>query len=464
MRSKSRSTPRRPSHGRPQARHPLITLWSQWCAMAPRPALDRWLRGQLRNLNSEGQWTPALISRAMADALRYQQLACALEDVYTGRAQLVWTEADWAEWDGQWAERRLSGFQAQTLWSWIERRAGERWDFARLQKDDQDRSRLLKQVAYQAEQSPLSALGLMWQGVRPQWLPLLQQRASASRWDQEQLLHFIRQQNQLPPLWLRVNPLRRNPLAQPDDAQALKDMLQNLRDGGINAAMEKGHLAARGGKGVDSSELYRSGQLEIQDLASQQIAAALNPQPGDKIWDACAGAGGKTLALAGPMNNKGALVATDLHQYKLDELKRRASRAGAHNVRTFVWNGTEALRLPQEIARNGGFDKVLVDAPCSSAGTWRRNPDARWRFSDDDTADLNELQLRLLSLAGESVKAGGLLVYATCSWAVAENEDLVARFLSNNPAFSVGEMRLLGLPQDDSDTMFVALLNKAEAN
>lgn len=459
MRHKSRSSAKRPA----QPRHPLLTLWSQWCSLSPRPAFDRWLRGQMRTVQLSGDWTPLLISRAMADALRYQQLACALEDLFTGRASADWQEEDWLEWDQRWQENRLSGFQALTFWGWIERRNGLVWRFANRQRDDEARLRIVRQFAHQAQQQPLSAAGLLWQGLRPQWLPLLQQRAASSGWSNEQLTAFIGQQNQQPPLWLRINPLRRNRLAEADDNNAQQTMLQQLRDAGVHAALEQGHLCARGGKGIESTELYRSGQIEIQDIASQQIAATLQPQPGDKIWDCCAGAGGKTLALAGAMNNKGALIATDLHQYKLDELKRRASRAGAHNVRTFVWNGNEALRQPQEIARQGGFDKVLVDAPCSSAGTWRRNPDARWRFSAGDTAELNELQLRLLSLAAQAVRPGGQLVYATCSWAVAENEAITAQFLAQNAGFTLQQQTQLAAPASDSDAMFIALLSRNES-
>lgn len=456
-----RQKKRRPTGKRPaQPKSPLLTLWEQWTHQNPRPPLDRWLRSHLRSLPLNGQWTPVMISRALMEGVRYQQLACALEDIHTGRASLAWEDSDWQAWDEQWQEFRLSRFQANTCWSWIERRTRQSWGFARQQRDDTERSRIVQAFEQKAQQQPLSPLGMLWLGLRPGWIQLLRQRARLSHWSDAQLLNFAEQQNQQPPLWLRVNPLRRNRLSQPDEQAALQQMLQSLRDADINASLEGGYLNARGGKGIESSELYRSGQLEIQDLASQQIAAALEPQPGDKIWDACAGAGGKTLALAGAMNNKGALVATDLQQYKLNELKRRASRAGASNVRTFVWNGEEALRLPQEVERHGGFDKVLVDAPCSSAGTWRRNPDARWRFSAADTAELNELQQRLLSLAAAAVRSGGRLVYATCSWAVAENEDIVNAFLAANPQFSCRDMHLLGMPERDSDTMFVAVLEK----
>jgi len=447
---------------RPQARNPLLTLWEQWTQVQEKQeykALDRWLRGQMRHLpaaadGQKSRWTPLLISAAMIEGVRYQQSACALEDLFTGRAQMNWGDNEWQQWDEQWNTQRLTRFQPLTFWSWIERRLaqsqnGQNWGFSRQQRDDDERNKLLSSIAYQATQQPLSAIGLLWQGLRPGWISLLNERAQKSGWTDENLQRFINMQNEQPPLWLRINPLKAG-----TDID-LQDMLQVLRNEEINVSIDHDHLNARGGKHIDSSELYKSGQLEIQDLASQQIAAAVNALPGDKIWDCCAGAGGKTLAIAGTMNNKGALIATDLHQYKLNELKRRVKRAGASNVRTFSWDGRQPLRLPQEIARQNGFDKVLVDAPCSSAGTWRRNPDARWRFSAADTEELNALQLQLLSLAAQAVRPGGLLVYATCSWSVAENEKIAEQFLAANPPFTLENQKLLGAPDTDSDTMFI---------
>jgi 16S rRNA (cytosine967-C5)-methyltransferase len=207
--------------------------------------------------------------------------------------------------------------------------------------------------------------------------------------------------------------------------------------------------------------MYRQGVVEIQDLASQQIAAAIAVRSGEKVWDCCAGAGGKSLAIAARMNNKGVLLATDLHGYKLDELKRRAKRAQLGNVRTFTWAGDEPLRLPKEIAQQKGFDWVLVDAPCSSSGTWRRNPDARWRFAPTDTAELVVLQQKILHNSAVAVRVGGHLVYATCSWQVSENEAQIALFLQNNPVFSLISQTILGAPQIDADTMFVAVLKRS---
>jgi 16S rRNA (cytosine967-C5)-methyltransferase len=281
---------------------------------------------------------------------------------------------------------------------------------------------------------------------------LLNARKSASDWDDKTLQHFIQQQVTTPPLWLRVQ--------KNSDVAVVCEGLQRQ---GVKAMLDdQQRLSARGGVGVHSTDEYKTGAVEIQDIASQQIALTVAVKPGQKVWDACAGAGGKTLAIAAQMNNKGALVATDLHEYKLDELKRRVKRADIFNVRAFTWTGLEPLRLPKEIAQQRGFDWVLIDAPCSSAGTWRRNPDARWRFDANDTKELIQLQQHLLTNAAPAVRAGGHLVYATCSWQVSENEQQIAWFLQQHPEFGIQSQRILGVPEFDSDTMFVAVLLRKE--
>jgi 16S rRNA (cytosine967-C5)-methyltransferase len=153
-------------------------------------------------------------------------------------------------------------------------------------------------------------------------------------------------------------------------------------------------------------------------------------------------------------------VATDLKEFKLTELKKRAKRAGIANIRTFVWDGEAPLRLPKEIARQKGFDKVLVDAPCTATGTWRRNPDARNRLNDDYLNELTALQQQLLNHASDAVRSGGKLIYATCSWLAEENEDAVETFLKNRPEFSLETSHMLGAPDVDSDTMFVAIMKR----
>ena len=178
-------------------------------------------------------------------------------------------------------------------------------------------------------------------------------------------------------------------------------------------------------------ESYKSGKIEIQDFASQCIGYACNAKSGERWWDTCAGAGGKSMQLASQMQNKGSILATDKLVYKLDDLKKRARRGGFHNINTREWTGGKLPSKPES------FDGVLVDAPCSCTGTWRRNPDARWTTAPDSFKELTELQYRLLKNASPAVKVGGTLVYATCSISNQENEQVITEFLSHHNNFQL---------------------------
>jgi 16S rRNA (cytosine967-C5)-methyltransferase len=152
------------------------------------------------------------------------------------------------------------------------------------------------------------------------------------------------------------------------------------------------------------------------------------------VVDFCAGAGGKTLALAAMMENKGKLVATDVLKGRIERSATRLRRAGVNNVER---RDLSSERDPWVKRHAGGFDKVLIDAPCSGAGTWRRNPDAKWRLKPSDLAELVDLQRRILESAARLVRGGGRLVYATCSLFQEENADQVRAFLAAHPDFAL---------------------------
>ncbi|MBI5367148.1 MAG: hypothetical protein HZA54_08935 [Planctomycetes bacterium] len=212
---------------------------------------------------------------------------------------------------------------------------------------------------------------------------------------------------------------------------------------------------------------FRTGRIEVQDLASQAVGAVCAPAPRERWWDACAGAGGKTLDLATRMGGKGTVVATDAHARKLDELRRRARRAGLSNISPREWDGKGVAGTPRS------YDGVLVDAPCSASGTWRRNPDARWRTRPEAVAELARAQAALLRAAAAGVKPGGLLVYAVCSLLRPETSDVVAAFLAlPDTAFTLDPIPhpLTAEPTDgriwiwphraDSDGMFIARMRR----
>ena len=261
-----------------------------------------------------------------------------------------------------------------------------------------------------------------------------------------------------PPLWLR---------AQCGDPT---EICRELEKSGLKVEAHDrlgNALRIDGGRvNLSGLEIFRRGKVEVQDLSSQCIGQVCAPEPGQVWWDACCGGGGKTLQLASLMNGKGHITASDVRTNKLDEVKRRAKLAGFSNIRTEVWDGKT---LP---AASGSCDGVLVDAPCSSSGRWRRNPESRWVLTPGRVEELAGLQRQILGRAADAVKPGGILVYATCSFLRDENRLTAEAFLAARPDFKLepfahpltGEIlpgRLQILPQDgDCDGSFIARFRK----
>lgn len=185
-----------------------------------------------------------------------------------------------------------------------------------------------------------------------------------------------------------------------------------------------------------SLDAFKQGLFELQDEGSQLAGIIVDPPP-TRVVDACAGAGGKTLQLAAAMRNRGELFALDVDAARLDDLRKRARRAGVHNarVRVIPATGEEAVRAVADLA--GKADRVLVDAPCSGTGTFRRKPDARYRLTPEDLVVHSQRQRELLSRFSALVKPGGRLVYATCSILREENETVVQDFLRAHPDFTL---------------------------
>ena len=190
-------------------------------------------------------------------------------------------------------------------------------------------------------------------------------------------------------------------------------------------------LRIEGRRPVTTGPAFQSGLVEIQDEGSQLIAALTDARPGMRVVDWCAGAGGKTLALAAMMGNRGQIVACDVSASRLEGAVRRLRRAGVNNVeRHLVGPGDKWAKR-----RAGAFDRVLVDAPCTGTGTWRRNPDARHRLTEQDLLELTRKQSSILDTAQSLVRPGGRLVYATCSLLEEENEEQVSAFVIRHPEF-----------------------------
>jgi 16S rRNA (cytosine967-C5)-methyltransferase len=228
------------------------------------------------------------------------------------------------------------------------------------------------------------------------------------------------------PLDLRVNALKA-------DRAAARAAL--AAEGVESAPMPLSPLGLRvaGRPPLATLRSFADGLIEVQDEGSQLVALLVDARPGHRVVDFCAGAGGKTLAMAAAMANKGHLVAADVLRGRVDRAAVRLRRAGVHNVER---RGLESERDPWVKRHARGFDRVLVDAPCTGCGTWRRNPDQKWRLTAEGLAELVDLQARILESAARLVKPGGRLVYATCSLLAAENEAQVARFLAAGTGFA----------------------------
>jgi 16S rRNA (cytosine967-C5)-methyltransferase len=178
--------------------------------------------------------------------------------------------------------------------------------------------------------------------------------------------------------------------------------------------------------------LFTEGKIEVQDEGSQLLSYLVAPKRGQMVADLCAGAGGKTLAIGALMKNTGRLYAFDVSEKRLNNLGKRLKRSGLSNLHAQVINNENDLKLKR---LNGKFDRVLVDAPCSGLGTLRRNPDLKWRQTEQDVAELNVKQANILARAAKLTKTGGRLVYATCSLLKEENEAIAEAFLSAHPDF-----------------------------
>ncbi|HEY8609193.1 MAG TPA: RsmB/NOP family class I SAM-dependent RNA methyltransferase [Noviherbaspirillum sp.] len=272
-----------------------------------------------------------------------------------------------------------------------------------------------------------SSLPLAMRANLPPWLleKLVQQDG------EEATLALSDALNRPAPLDLRVNALK----AKREDA------LAGLAEAGITAEPTPfAPLGIRVPKkpALQNIPMFREGLIEVQDEGSQLLAQIVAARRGEMVVDFCAGAGGKTLALGAAMRNTGRLYAFDVSEKRLAKLKPRLARSGLSNVHPGVIaheNDTKVKRLA------GKVDRVLVDAPCSGLGTLRRNPDMKWRQTMDSVAELNAKQAAILDSAARLLKAGGRLVYATCSLLPEENEAIASAFLAKHADFMLVPMR-----------------------
>jgi 16S rRNA (cytosine967-C5)-methyltransferase len=277
----------------------------------------------------------------------------------------------------------------------------------------------------------------------PDWLDELGVAELGERWDD--LLAAL---NRPAPVALRVNTLK----TDRDTA------LQNLAAEEIECtpAGDAGLLLVKRSN-VFRSKAFQSGQVEVQDISSQEVAPFLDVAPGMCVIDACAGGGGKTLHLAALLHNKGRLIALDTEGWKLDELRKRAKRAGAHCIETRTINSSKVIKR-----LHGAADRLLLDVPCTGLGVLRRNPDAKWKLRPEQLESLRQTQYDILTQYARMVRSGGQLVYATCSILPSENERQVERFLAEDGKdFQLLQQQTIAPGDGGGDGFFMALLKKA---
>jgi 16S rRNA (cytosine967-C5)-methyltransferase len=248
---------------------------------------------------------------------------------------------------------------------------------------------------------------------------------------------FLRQLQRDPVVWLRARPGTTEKLAAAlgDCTPATLTQLpvrHSFSDGGStpNSQLPAVPLTAlryTGEKDLFRTPEFQAGAFEIQDLASQFVGHACAPQPGETWWDACAGAGGKTLHLADLMQNRGLVWASDRSARRLTALKQRTARAKTFNYRTAPWDGS--AHLPTRTK----FAGILVDAPCSGVGTWQRNPHARWTTTPNDVSELAAIQLQLLNHVAPALKPGGRLIYSVCTLTRSETTAIAEAFAAAHP-------------------------------
>ena len=288
---------------------------------------------------------------------------------------------------------------------------------------------------------PLSCSGAVLASV-PDWLWELGETELPGRWEKEMLAL-----NQPAPVYIRVNTLKitRN------------ELVQVLQTEGIQVREIPDHpdaLELCDRTNVIRLGSFRKGLYEVQDAASQLIAPFLQAEPGQLIIDACAGAGGKSLHLAALTEDQGKIISMDVEGWKLEELKKRASRAGIKSVNTEFIRGNKTLKY-----WDGKADRLLLDAPCSGLGVLRRHPDAKWKLSQDFVEEVKETQAEILDRYPRMLKPGGILVYATCSLMPGENDRQVEAFLEAHPEFSLEESQR-SWPSEGWDGFFMARMRK----
>ncbi|MFC4219858.1 RsmB/NOP family class I SAM-dependent RNA methyltransferase [Flagellimonas marina] len=280
----------------------------------------------------------------------------------------------------------------------------------------------------------------------PDWMDELGEKSLGNKlWTKE-----IAALNQQADVILRVNTLK----TQKEQLQsflAKDDIETEALEGYPNA------LRLKERKNVFTTQAFKDGLFEVQDASSQLVAPFLEVKPGQRVIDACAGAGGKTLHLASEMENKGQLIALDIYESKLKKLKIRARRNGVHNFETRAIDSTKVIKKLHNSA-----DRLLLDAPCSGLGVLKRNPDSKWKLEPEFIDRIMGVQQDILQNYSKMLKKGGQMVYATCSILPQENTEQVNKFLASEAGqdFEFIKEKNVYASESGFDGFYMALLKK----
>ncbi|KAF2340999.1 RsmB/NOP family class I SAM-dependent RNA methyltransferase [Flavobacterium tistrianum] len=260
----------------------------------------------------------------------------------------------------------------------------------------------------------------------------------------------IAAQNQPAKVILRTNTLK-------GTKESLRNTLMDLNIETEYLKDQPDALVLKERANVFLTDAFKQGLFEVQDANSQLVAGFLDVKPGMRVVDTCAGAGGKTLHMASLMENKGQLIAMDLYESKLKQLKLRAKRNGAFNIEFRIIDSTKVIKKLHEKA-----DRVLIDAPCSGLGVLKRNPDSKWKLQPEFIDNIRKVQSEVLESYSKIVKPGGKLVYATCSVLPSENQEQVEKFLKTEigQQFTFIEDRKMLASESGFDGFYMALMER----
>ena len=276
----------------------------------------------------------------------------------------------------------------------------------------------------------------------PEWLVEILEQELGSVWEREVIAL-----NEQASTILRANTLKISPKSLVDELAC-----ENISAFTINGYPDAVQLEEK--KNVFLTSAFKDGFFEVQDASSQKIGRFLEVAEGQRVVDACAGAGGKTLHLSALMKNKGQIIALDIFEWKLAELKRRAKRAGAHSIETRLISDNKVIKRLHEKA-----DRLLIDAPCSGLGVLKRNPDSKWKIDTEFIDRIKVEQQKILQDYSKMLKKGGKMIYATCSILPSENNLQVEKFLSNNPDFRLIKDEKI-MPSQGYDGFYMALIER----